>query len=208
MSAVVRTASPFAVLAAAVVTVSIFAIPWYRHPAYAGGLTAWVWLPEPGLDLALAGVAAAVGLVGLVVGVRLPRPLAVLGALASVGLVGLVVYRLVHPPSLGLDFKLDGKPSIESGPMVALAAASFAAASLVAASAIVRPVKTCPDCAERIPARAEECPHCGHRFSLPRGWKRCAECAGKIRAEARFCKHCHAQLAGEPVPASAGPETR
>jgi hypothetical protein len=200
VSAVVRAASLIAVVAAAVVAVTIFGIPWYRYPDSAA-VTAWFWLSEPGLDLGLAGVAAAVALTGLVVGAALPRPLAIVGALASVGLAGLIISQLVDPLDIGV-----GNPSIEPGAIAALvAAACLVAASLTAMSAVMVPRKTCPDCAERVPARADNCPHCGHRFPLARGWKRCPECGGKIRAEARVCKHCQARLSDEPVAAGAGP---
>jgi hypothetical protein len=59
------------------------------------------------------------------------------------------------------------------------AGACLALASLAAAWAVSRPQKTCPDCAERIPAKAEDCPHCGHRFPLARGWKRVPRVRGE-----------------------------
>jgi predicted amidophosphoribosyltransferase len=119
------------------------------------------------------------------------------GALASLGLAGLIAYQLAEPPDVGV-----GKPSIEPGLTAALvAAACLAAASVTAMWAVMLPRKTCPDCAERVPAKADDCPHCGHRFPLARGWKRCPECGGKIRAEARVCRHCHARLAEQPVAA-------
>lgn len=204
--ALVRAASLVVVIAASVVVLSILAIPWYRHVAYADALTAWTWVPESGLDLGLAGFAAATGLAGFVAGMRLPRPLAALGALASIALAGLIVFRLVQYPDIGVDVRVDGKPKVQPGLLVALvAAAVLVAASLTATWAIARKTKTCPDCAEQIRANVEDCPHCRHHFPLADGWKRCPQCAGKIKAEALVCKHCNARLADGRVSEPAGP---
>ena len=172
--AVVRTASLVALAGAVVVCLAILAIPWYRHPAYADALTAWTWVPEAGLDLGLAGGVAVIGLVGLVVGVRLPRPLAALGAVAAAVLTGLIFYRLVQAPDFALDSSDGRAPAIEAGLTVALAASLCAlAGSVTTAFAVIWLGKTCPDCAERVAVNAEDCPHCGHRFQLARGWRRC-----------------------------------
>jgi uncharacterized protein UPF0547 len=193
-SARVRAASLVAVIAATVAGVSIPLLPWYRHPAYADALDAWTWVPESGLVLGVATVVGGIGLAGLVAGERLPRLVAILGALASIGLSGLVVYRLFQYPSFGLAAERQGETTLEAGLAIAAAAAACSTvAALTVAYAVVLG-RTCPDCAERIGARAEECPHCGHRFPLPKGWRRCNECGGKIRAEARVCKHCRATL--------------
>jgi len=58
--------------------------------------------------------------------------------------------------------------------------------------------KACPDCAETVPRNAIDCPHCGYRFPLSRGFKRCGSCERPVKAEARVCRFCNHRF-GEQV---------
>jgi ribosomal protein L40E len=59
-------------------------------------------------------------------------------------------------------------------------------------------VPVCPDCAEPIPRRAVDCPHCGYKLPLSSGSKRCEACHQPVKAEAKVCRHCGHRF-GVPV---------
>jgi hypothetical protein len=183
------------VIAAGGAVFAMLGLSWYSLKSGGADRTAWDAVDEVGFDLALAGIGAGVGLLGVVLGGRLPFVLALLGAVSAMALIVLLAYRSGTQPSLPL-------PAARYETEVAPTLAIIAAACLLAASLVVvagSRVKTCPDCAERISRSADLCPHCGHLFAPPHGWKRCPHCHGKARERARVCKHCRHDLTAQTV---------
>jgi hypothetical protein len=193
-AATARIASLVMLVAAGAVVFALLGLTWYEHTR-GTKRSAWEAVPEVGVDLALVGAAATVAFLGVALGVRLPRVLALLGVVAALALTAMLAYRLGEQPPLP---NAPDSYSREAGPLTALvAAAVLLAVSLVVA--VFTSATTCPDCAERIPRRADRCPHCGHLSTPPRGWKRCSNCRGSVRQQARICKHCRHDLTSQTL---------
>ena len=131
--------------------------------------TASGWVTQSGIDIALT-TTAAVALVALAANVLLRWREALLSAaVAGVAAVALVVYRLIEESFPGFEGESRGLAQEllpEFGLFVALGASLLVLAGT--AWAYVSPVvqrKRCPECAELVPAEAQLCRYCGHRFN-------------------------------------------
>jgi hypothetical protein len=131
------------------------------------------------IEIALIAISCAVVALGVIAVFRTIHPaFLALCAAAMAAELGLILIRLDQP---GLFSYLHANPNVVNfhwkfGP-VSIAAETVSAIGLAAwlgllLTAVIR-ARTCPDCAERIPRSAIDCPHCGFKLLLPGGLRRC-----------------------------------
>jgi Double zinc ribbon len=157
---------------------------------------------SPSVEIALIVLSCLVVGLGLLTAISRsihPSLLALCAAAMAIELVLIVVrwnaQELFVNSSLDVDLRWTYGPAWTAA--VILSAAGAAAwFGLFIVSLVNVPV--CPDCAEPIPRRAMDCPHCGYKLPLRDGLKRCEACQQPVKAEANVCRHCGHRF-GMPV---------